>query len=313
MNKYCPHKFWIPPGTVRTGQIRKTKVKISPSCAACWSEHEDLLRSWHYQKPDREDPVAFGFCDLISYVVRKRGWYRDQDAAENLENELRAHLLEKREVIEQAFSDSNRNDVERRAYVRQLLANRLADLQSKSSESYVARNSESLDTGKFGKKGFRKETYYEAGGDFLTEATGGETVGRDDDYSLDDAVHKSRGVSKLDRECEALLSAAIRDQYSLISNLGGNKNGHDVAGAFDMQQFLKRLDSLPENERRVFEARFLDPERNFLDRWVPRAEVEKLLGLSAQRVRTLETGARLRMQGYLPQSLRQRMARESGN
>jgi hypothetical protein len=312
MIRYCPHKFLIPPGIVNTGHLRKTKVKVSPFCLNCWIEHEDLLRSWHYQKPD-DDPIAFGFCDLIAHVVKKHGWCRDDDGAENLQSELRTHLLEKREIIERAFADSTRNDVERRAYIQRLLANRLTDLQSKTSESHVIQNSESLDTGNFGKKGFRKETYYEAGSDYLTEATCGETVGRDDDYSLDDAVHKSRGVSSLDRECKALLSAAISEQYSLISNLEGNKNGHDVAGASNVRQFLTRLARIPENERKVFSARFLDEEGNLLDRFVPRGEVEKLLGLSTQNLRTLERSAQLRMQGFLPRSFHQRVARESGN
>lgn len=79
----------------RAGTAQRVRLKI------LWAvlERAELLTQLHCERPEREEPCKYGFCDLIKKAARERGFARDTDARESKELDLRLRLLEKESVI----------------------------------------------------------------------------------------------------------------------------------------------------------------------------------------------------------------------
>src|SRR6202795_910765 len=99
---YCPHGFQVPG---KPEPWVSLKCKASRFCLKCWADHGQIFRDHGFDPIEPEDPIQYGFLDIIQFVLKDRAYYRDQDRFEFLEMELRMHLWEKREHIEQAMRD----------------------------------------------------------------------------------------------------------------------------------------------------------------------------------------------------------------
>lgn len=120
---FCAHGFLIPG---KPQPWLAAELKASPFCLKCWDEHGAAFIAHGYARIEREDPLQYGFFDVIHAVLRAHAWYRNQERYEDLESELRVHLLAKREEIERTIHEQPDNA---RPYVRRVLANKLTDLQ----------------------------------------------------------------------------------------------------------------------------------------------------------------------------------------
>jgi len=245
------------------------------------------LAARFYGKPAIADPCAYGFCDIINQVVRKRAWARDSFARQEKESDLRTRLIEKRAIIEKAIAGKDKVFVEN--YVRRVLKNKLTNDQSRG-EGRIISNSVSLSDGGT-PKNYRQEQadeYTESAGRALTNVVGGDSSSSDDDLSLDrpDTLVAPEPGKKKQSEAKRLFDKMQAEALSQISTLtGGRQDGHDTY--MDLE---KALSQLPENEQEVFAALFLENGELLADpRTYPDAEI--LTGYSLQTIRTLERRA----------------------
>jgi hypothetical protein len=327
MEKYCEHKFLIPPELLRS-QGKKSSAaltsarKVSPFCLGCWNDPQiaDNLKALRYERPETEDPVSLGFCDLIFYVVKQRGWFRDADGAEDLQNELRFHLLAKRSAIEPVLADLTRTDAEKRAYIRTTLENHLQDTQT-ASEGKVVAGSESLEEFqvtaeqlKESKGGHihthtkdQKQGGNESASDCLTDLTGGDPAGRYDDRSFE-RLSDRKSEPKKEPTGQELLTAELKKNFSIITDLRGRKDGVQPRPSSLLREMNKQLSAMPTNEREAFSALYLDREGELLERFRTYREAQTLLGLSVQELRTLERLAIGKLKPYLSPAFFKRRA-----
>ncbi|HZR57031.1 MAG TPA: hypothetical protein VFA74_09185 [Terriglobales bacterium] len=287
--KYCPHGYLIHPDMTSGRTMLQTETRVSPFCLTCWSDPKNAegFKSRFYEKPATDDPCCFGFCDLITQVVNKRGFIRDSFSRESKELDLRARLIFKKSVIEQEIFGRDAAYVTN--YIRRVLKNSLTNDQ-KSSEGHVIANSiKSLSS-----EGMivERQTGKTLAGDLLTEVTGGESASQNDDYTLDEkepqyesSPDKSNG-KKPKSEARQLFDTLAAEASSQIATLtGGRKDGFETY--LDLE---KALVTLPADERRVFESRYLE-NGILLNRPRSVADVEYMTSLSTQNVRTLELKA----------------------
>ena len=124
--KYCAHGYLTPQDL--TSLLSKDVAEVgglpSPYCVDCWKQPRiaELLAARFYLEPTIADPCSYGFCDLISQIVRQRAWARDSFARDAKESDLRFRLLEKKSVIEAAIGVPLLNEVKVES-VNELLAN----------------------------------------------------------------------------------------------------------------------------------------------------------------------------------------------
>lgn len=145
--KYCPHNFLITPQDVNRQSSADYAVHgpLSPFCVDCWNKQSRDIPAQY--KSEVRKPYLYGFCDLISQIARKRGFYRDVAAREDIENDFRLHLIQKQTAIERGIREEAAEqgidpaDPELiRNYIRRALQNFLTDQQAKSSAGKVIRN-----------------------------------------------------------------------------------------------------------------------------------------------------------------------------
>jgi hypothetical protein len=134
---YCEHGFQVP-GLPEPWV--KLPLKASRFCLRCWDEHGAVFVEKGFTHIGTEDACQYGFLDLIHYVLKERGYWRDQDRWEFLEMELRLHLVAKRALIENAIANSPDSI---RAYVRVALNNAIFDIQ-KSPDDTLERFSDAI-------------------------------------------------------------------------------------------------------------------------------------------------------------------------
>jgi DNA-directed RNA polymerase specialized sigma24 family protein len=298
--KHCEHKFLIPPDfSVRQSAADCVAFgKVSPFCIDCWQRQCKEVPEEY--RAEIGKPWALGFCDLIASVARKRGYARDSSSREDIEGDLRLHLMEKQAAIERGIKqDADEQGIDPknpdliRNHVLRALKNFLTDKQGKSSAGKVIRNTvKSLSP-----EGLvitsRKQAARERAGDLLTDLTGGDSSSTQDDYTLDekdalftegpDSGLKSGGKRS---EARVLFDTMLHDASSQIATLtGGRKDGFDVR--LDLKKALTRL---PDDERSVFEWLWLE-NGQLLTRARSYADVQRELNLSLQGVRTLEMKA----------------------
>ena len=298
--KFCQHNYLISPLDVKlqsSAQLAELGP-VSNYCSECWKKRSlDVPEPY---KADIDQPYTFGHCDLISQVARRRGFAPDISAREDVENDLRLHLMEKRAAIEKGVRDEameqgiNPGDPDIiRNYVRKTLQNLLKDKQQKSSEGIVVRNTvKSLSPEGLVKTNRRQESQERAGHQ-LTDLTGGDSASAHDDFSLDekDALFvggPSNGQKRSPKKTEAryLFDTLMAEASSQITTLtGGRKDGFDVR--LDLQKALSKL--LAE-ESAVFSLLWLE-DGDLLARPRTYNDVQKESGLSLQNVRTLEARA----------------------
>lgn len=242
----------------------------------------------------------FGFCDVISQVARKRGLIRDSADREDIEDEFRLTLIERRAKIEKGIReqaveqriDAGDPDLARN-YVRAVFENLLKDRQQKASAGKVRRNT----VVSLSDEGLpivtRKHEAHEDAGDALTSLTGGDIAPKDDDFTLDgkdvliqdgpdeseDKPKRGKKRSEAGQLFDKMTAAAATEIASLT---GGRQDGHDIY--LDLHRMLSRL---PEDQRLVFDWLWLE-NGQLLARARTYSEVQQATNLSLQAVRTLE-------------------------
>lgn len=144
--KYCAHGYLTPQDL--TSLLPKDVAEVgglpSPYCVDCWKQPRiaELLTARFYLEPTIADPCSYGFCDLISQIVRQRAWARDSFAREAKESDLRFRLIEKKSVIEAEIASKEKPVVEN--YIRRVLKNRLTNDQARGEGRIIANSTVSL-------------------------------------------------------------------------------------------------------------------------------------------------------------------------
>ncbi|GEM_PF-6313159 len=289
--KYCPHNFLIPPefSARQSAADCVTFGRVSPFCVDCWQKQGKEAPEEY--RGEIGKPLVYGHCDLITQVARKRGFARDSSSREDIEGDLRLHLMEKQAEIQAGIAGKNAAYVAN--YVRRALKNFLTDKQGKSSAGKVIRNTvKSLSP-----EGLvitsRKQAARERAGELLTDLTGGDAASVQDDYTLDerdalftDGLDSEPKTSGKRTEVGRLFDTMTAEAVSQIATLtGGRKDGFDVH--LDLQ---KALAHLPDDERSVFEWLWLE-NGQLLARARSYPDVQRAMNLSLQSVRTLEMKA----------------------
>lgn len=289
--KHCPHYFLIPAELIARQSSADYVAcgPLSPFCADCWQKQSRPIPDEY--KTEIAKPCVYGFCDLITSVAKKRGFARDAATREDVEADLRLHLMEKQFEIEAGTAGKNSDHA--RNYVLRVLKNFLTDKQAKSSEGIVIRNTVKSLSPEGRVKTNRKQAAQERAGDMLTDLTGGDSAAIRDDYTLDekDALFiespdgETETSSRRD-DARHLLDTMMKDAASQIATLtGGRRDGFDVR--LDLQKALSRL---PADERSVFEWLWLE-NGDLLTRSRSYPDVQREVSLSLQSVRTLEMRA----------------------
>jgi DNA-directed RNA polymerase specialized sigma24 family protein len=289
--KYCEHKFLMPPEFNRRQSAADCVAfgKLSPFCVHCWQRQGKEVPEEYRTEIGR--PLVYGHCDLITQVARKRGFARDSASREDIEGDLRLHLMEKQKEIEAGIAGKTEEHV--RNYVRRVLQNLLKDTQQKSSAGLVIRNTVKSLTPEGLIPTSRKQAARERAGELLTDLTGGDAASIQDDYTLDESdalvVESPDSEPKKSTngtEARILFDTMVREASSQIATLtGGRKDGFDVH--LDLQKVLSRL---PDDERSVFSWLWLE-NGELLSRARSYPDVQRELNLSLQSVRTLEMKA----------------------
>ena len=299
--KYCPHNFLIPSELIASQSPADSIAfgPVSPFCVDCWHKQPPGDIPEHC-KSEIEKPYIYGFCDLITQVARKRGFARDASSREDIEGDLRLHLMEKQAAVEKGIkNDADEQGIEAsnhdliRNHILRTLKNYLTDKQGKSSAGKVIRNTVKSLSPEGLVKTSRKQAAQERAGDMLTDLTGGDSSATQDDYTLDeaDALYVESPDSEAKKptkrtEARFLYDTMLREATTQIATLtGGRKDGFDVH--LDLQKALSRL---PDDERSVFEWLWLE-NGQLLARARSYADVQHESGSSLQTVRTLEMRA----------------------
>jgi DNA-directed RNA polymerase specialized sigma24 family protein len=281
-----------------------------PYCVDCWKQPRiaELLAARFYLEPTIADPCSYGFCDLISQIVRQRAWARDSFARDAKESDLRFRLIEKKSVIEAEMAGKEKTFVEN--YIRRVLKNRLTNDQARGEGRIIANSTVSLsdDCSRTDRKALSRM----AARNVLTELTGGE-AGQDDDRSLDQQetlvapeveYHENgRGKNK-PSEAKQLFDTFQAEALSQIATLTGRRtDGFDTH--LDLE---KALSKLPDDQQEVFAAIYLE-NGELLNRPRTYNEATYLTGLTTQQVRTLERKATAALRPVLAPSLLQASGR----
>jgi hypothetical protein len=307
----CLHGFIIDPT-----EPDLLKVDVSKYCPQCWDKHAALLTSLHCTKPDVAEPCKYGFCDLIKKAVRKRGWYREKDGQESKHLDLRVRLLEKEAVITDAIKSKDKAYIDN--YIWRVLKNRLTNDQTSSEGSVIQKSVKSLspDGSPTDSKPFAT-----ADEDDL-DSDSEESLRKKDEKFRDQCVQqsgqmmdefhewrdgpspRSRRQGKKSSEAKELFDSLMADASSQIATLaGGRKDGFETY--LDLE---KALSNISDAERSVFEALWLE-NGQLLARSRTYADVEYMLGLSTQNVRTLERLAIQKLKPVLGPSFFRRRSR----
>lgn len=286
---FCQHGFLIPgkpePWTIPMSN-GGAEIKASRFCVRCWEKHGQVFQSYRFAPIHTEDPVQYGFLDLIQYVLKDRAWFRDQDRYEFLETELRLHLLEKRDAIENALREQT--SAGQNQYVHKVLSAKLHDLQKHDkSEFQVTINSESYDEQPEQKPDFdpSDESGHVAriadaaasvvpfqsteGGDTHARShkaarsiTANRIVESEEEIvqSLDPLRRPSRGAGKLkSRENAELVRAAVEEQghrIDALTSVSREEQVREIRRAHS--QLLRAVGELPHDEQIAISMRFLD-------------------------------------------------------
>jgi len=283
----------------------------SPFCLDCWKQPRisELLADRFYLEPAIADPCSYGFCDLISQIVRQRAWARDSFAREAKESDLRFRLIEKKSVIEAEIASKEKPVVEN--YIRRVLKNRLTNDQTRGEGRIIANSTVSLpdDWSRTDRKALSRM----AARNVLTELTGGE-AGQDDDRSLDQQetlvapeveYHENSRRKNKPSEAKQLFDTLQAEALSQIATLTGRRTD-----GFDTHLDLKKaLSKLPDDQQEVFAAIYLE-NGELLSRPRTYNEATYLTGLTTQQVRTLERKATVMLRPLLAPSFFKR--RNSG-
>ena len=270
---------------------------MSNYCSECWKKRG--LEVPEPYKADIDQPFVYGHCDLISQVARRRGFAPDISAREDVESDLRVHLMDKKSVIEKGIRDeANKQGIDpgdpalARNYIRKALQNLLKDTQEKSSAGKVIRNTVKSLSPEGLRRTSRKEESQERAAYQLLDLTGGDSSGAYDDHSLDekDALfvdgRDSKKRSPKKSEERRLFDAMLQQASSQIATLtGGRKDGFDVRLDLD-----KALGKLPAEEAVIFSLLWLE-NGQLLARPRTYADVQKGSELTLENVRTLEARA----------------------
>ena len=283
---FCAHGFQIPgkpePWTIPASK-GGAEIKASRFCLQCWEKHGEVFLAHGYTHIVSEDRCAYGFLDLIQFVLKDRAFYRDQDRYEFLETELRMHLLEQREPIEKALREqaSPRHN----QYVRKALYNKLKDLQ-KGDEFRAELNSESYNEAEGQKSDFNPEDENDNAArimdatngvdPFLSTEDGGIvrsyrgarsitaerlTESEEEIVSTRDPLKKTTpktGKARAKENAE-LVRAAIEEQGHRIDALTAvtkEEQACEVSKAH--KQLLAAVSDLPRDEQTAIRLRFLD-------------------------------------------------------
>jgi hypothetical protein len=290
----CIHGFIIDPT-----EPDLLKADVSQYCLRCWGMHSALLTSLHCEKPEADEPCKYGFCDLIKKAVRKRGWYRDGDGQESKYLDLRVRLLEKEAVITGAIKGKDKAYIDN--YIWRVLKNRLTNDQTSSEGLVIQKSVKSISPD--GSPTDRKQPATNDGDEPLDSD---ESLRQKDEKFHDECLQqsgqmmeefhewrddepaspRSRKRGKTPSEAKELFNSLMADATSQIATLtGGRKDGFETY--LDLE---KALSNISDAERSVFEALWLE-NGQLLTRSRTYADVEYMLGLSTQNVRTLELRA----------------------
>jgi DNA-directed RNA polymerase specialized sigma24 family protein len=286
---FCLHGYLILPTDLT---LLKTDSGVSPYCLRCWEQYAHLLTKCFHERPAIAEPCKYGFCNLIKQIVSQRGFTRDADGQEDKQLELRLRLLEKERVITPALAGKDKAYQEN--YIRRLLKNKLINDQTSSEGQVIQHSVKSLSP-----DGSRTDRKYLGANDarsFLMDETGGDSAAEQDDRSLDekdalayeatDTEQPKPKKGKKTTEARRLFDAMAAEASSQIATLtGGRKDGFETR--LDLEKALLRL---PEEEKSVFEALWLE-NGELLPRSRTYADVEYMLSLTTQTVRTLERKA----------------------
>ena len=309
----CSHGYIIPSDltSLPAKDLLLSGGLVSPYCLDCWADPRiaDLLAARFYQQPNCRDACTYGYCELISQVARRRGFARDSFGRQSKESDLRLRLLEKKSVIEAAIAGKDKLFVDN--YIRRTLKNSLTNDQTSSEGKVIAESTTSLsDTGGF--RTDRKALSQLVASNVLADLTGGDSSTSDDDESLDKPGTliapepelpevRRRGTKHSDEK--HLFDSLLAEASSQIATLtGGRKDGFETY--LDLE---KALSKIPDNERMVFEALYLE-NGELLNRPRTYPEAEFLTGLSTQNVRTLERKAIEKLRPALAPSFFKRRA-----
>jgi hypothetical protein len=337
---FCKHGFQVP-GLPEPWV--KLPLKASRFCLRCWDEHGAVFVEKGYTHIGTEDPCQYGFLDLIHYVLKERGYWRDQDRWEFLEMELRLHLVAKRALIEKAIAESPATV---RGYVRAALNNAIFDIQ-KSPDDNLERLSDAIPdecdvSGVQGREvDFNPEdpNEYEA---FISSVAASRALS--EDKNIDDprndvarelltSVHgdfrlneAGIAVNRVDAPKDPLTKTKPKSKKQRQ-----RENAHLVA--YEIAQQSHRVDALvavitketyndarkaiaklPSDEQTVIRLRFMEGEEFRDSKPRPRSEIVHELrhqgsapSWSEWDLRTLETQAMLRLRGTtLPASFKER-------
>lgn len=337
---FCSHGFQIPgkpePWTVPASD-GGAEIKTSRFCLQCWEKHGEVFLAHGYTHIVSEDPCAYGFLDLIQSVLKKRAFYRDQDRYEFLETELRMHLLEKRELIEEALREQT--SLGPNQYVRTALNDKLQDLQKDDkTEFQVELNSEPYNETEGQKPDFNPEDENENAARIMDATNGVDPFLSTEDGSIarSDSAARSITAERLTeseeeivrtrdplkkstpqtgkaraKENAELVRAAIEEQSHRLDALKivtEKEKNREVKAAH--AQLLHAVEKLPHDEQTAIRLRFLDG--NELRDGKPRSRQDILRelrisgngnsGWSEWDLRTLEQQAviRLRSKVTLP-------------
>jgi len=273
----CPHSYLIDP----TETVLRDKF-ISKYCLACWDAHADLLLSLRCERPEKDEPCKYGFCDILMKAVRKRGFTRDADASESKMLDLRLQLIEHEQAIMRRIAGKSAKEIS--AVVWKVCKNKLQNDQTRGEGRIIQNSTISLSL-----DGTRTDSKYLARLDAannLTEMTGGDSASANDDRSLDERSEAFKPAKDKGSEARVLFDSLMAQASSQIATLtGGRQDGFDTY--LDLNRALTKL---PEDQQSVFTALWMDNEK-LMNRSRSYPEVESLTGLSLQNVRTLERRA----------------------
>jgi DNA-directed RNA polymerase specialized sigma24 family protein len=302
--KYCAHKYLIP-NTLASRRSRqpaavllKDSRNASPFCLQCWNDPEvaTVLQTMLFDRPAADDPCTYGFCDLIQSIARKRGFRRDGDQLESVEQDLRLHLIAQKATIEAALA--GKTEEHRRNYIRRVLKNYLTNTQT-SSEGIVARNSTKSLSPDGPKKTPWKHERKSIAEEALVELES-DSAAQGDDHSLDPQkrtleIDDTDAPSGKKKQPTTHLHGKFYEATSPIATLtGGRKDGFDIR--LDLQRVLPLLSV---DQKRVFTTRYLDENGELLNYPRTYSEVESILDLTPQTIRTLERQAREKLRSAL--------------